>query len=279
MLVSITASAGVLADANSTVTIDVNVSQTASITVMPTTLNWTSVNTGAAGGTKYLNVKNAGSINVSQIYSYVDTLTTESTRPYGSSDPKSYSAGGVISIRNETDTQNYFAGRIEWNWTQDIPNHVWTSVTSATSWGYLRNTSSDYVWVVGNGTAGRCNETGAQFALETDVDLGTAATRTPINAISLTTSAGDSANWGYGAVTTGTLAGYCVAVNTACTKVYVYKYDKRSNFTGCTNANYLQTANLMPGNTITLSLDAWIPNGYPGGMLNQTIMTVYATST
>jgi hypothetical protein len=278
LLVSITASVSVLADANDTVTIDVNVTQTASIMVMPDTLNWTSVNTGSAGGLKYLNVKNSGSINVSQIYSYVDTLVTESARPYGSSNSRSYSAGGVIVIRNETDTQHYFAGRIEWNWTSDIPNHAWTSVTSPVSWGYVRNTSSDYVWVVGNGTAGRCNETGAQFAVETDVDLGTLATRTPINAISLTTSAGDPNNWGYGLVSTGTLAGHCVAVNTACTKVYMYKYDKRSNFTGCTGANYLQATNLVPGYTMTLSLDAWVPNGYPAGFLNQTVMTVYATS-
>jgi hypothetical protein len=279
LLVSIASAKIVLADANATVTIDVNVSQTASITVIPTTLNWTSVNTGAAGGIKNLTVKNVGSINVSQIYSYVDTLVTESARPYGSSDPKSYSAGGVIVIRNETDTKYYFAGRLEWNWTQDIPNHLWTAVTSPVSWGYVRNTSSDYVWVVGNGTAGRCNESSAQFSVETDVDLGTAATRTPDNTVSMTTSASDPNNWGYALMTSGPLLDHCVAVNTACTKVYIYKFDKRANFSGCTGANYLLSSTLTPGNTIQLSLDAWVPNGYPGGFLNQTILTVYATST
>jgi hypothetical protein len=28
-----------------------------------------------------------------------------------------------------------------------------------------------------------------------------------------------------------------------------------------------------------LSLDAWVPNGYPAGFLNQTVLTIYATST
>jgi hypothetical protein len=267
-----------LADANDTVAIDVNVTQTASIMVVPETLNWTSVATGSAGGLKYLTVKNTGSLNVSQIYSYVDTLVTEPVRPYGISDPKSYSAGGVVTLKNESAAGYSFAGRLEWNWTQDIPNHVWTAVTSAKSWGYFRNTSNDYVWVLGNGTAGRCNETGAQFSVETDVDLGSAATRTPDNTAPLTTSAGDPANWGYGALASGPLSGYCVAASTDCSKVYIYKYDMRSAFGGCTNAAYLQTANLIPGNTITLSLDAWVPNGYPGGFLNQTVLTVYATS-
>jgi hypothetical protein len=268
----------VLADVNDTVTIDVNVTATASIAVYPETLNWTSVATGAAGGLKYLTVKNTGSLNVSNIYSYVDTLVTESARPYGSSDPKAYSAGGVIAIKNESAAGYSFAGRLEWNWTQDIPNHVWGAVTSPTSWGYFRNTSNDYVWVLGNGTAGRCNESSAQFSVETDVDLGTAATRTPDNTFSIITSAGDPQNWGYASITTGPLTGYCVAAKTDCSKIYIYKYDKRTNFTGCGGAFYLQSGNLVPGSTTILSLDAWVPNGYPSGFLNQTVLTVYATS-
>ncbi len=267
----------VLADVNTTVTIDVNVTTVASITVWPTSLNWTSVNTGATGGLKYLTVKNAGSINVSSIYAYVDTLTTEPVRPYGLAYSKNYSAGGVIVIANETDTKLYFAGRIEWNWTQDIPNHLWT-VTSPKAWGYFRNASNDYVWVVGNGTAGRCNESGAQFSIETNWDLGTEATRTPDNTVSLAASTDDPQNWGYADVTAGPLTGHCVAVATDCTKVFIYHFDKRNSFKGCTGSSFLQAANLVPGYTMILTLDAWVPNGYPAGFLNTTTLTIYATS-
>jgi hypothetical protein len=266
-----------LADATGNVTIDVNVTQTASITVWPDTLNWTSVNAGGVGGVQYVNVKNTGSLNVSQIYAYVDTLSSEPVRPYGLTYAKNYSAGGVITIKNETDPKYYFAGRVEWNWTQDIPTHSWAAVTTPVSWGYIRNTTNDYVWVLGNGTVG-CNSSNAQFSVETDVDLGTIGTRTPDNTFTLTNSAGDGERWSYASITTGPLAGHCVAAYYNCQKIYIYNFDKRTNFTGCSNAEYLQSSNLVSGNTMILSLDAWVPNGYPSGFLNQTILTVYASS-
>jgi hypothetical protein len=149
---------------------------------------------------------------------------------------------------------------------------------NARSWGYFRNTSSDYVWVLGNGTGGRCNESNAQFSIETQVDLGTTATRTPDNTFSITNSAGDSENWGYAAITTGPLTGHCVAANSDCTKVFIYNFDKRTAFTGCPSADYLQAANLVAGGTLALSVDAWVPNGYPSGFLNQTVLTIYSSS-
>jgi hypothetical protein len=270
----------VLADVNDTVTIDVNVTAAAAIVVVPDILNWTTVSTGQAGGVKYLTVKNAGSINVSDVYAYIDTLITEGARPYGSGDPKDFSAGGVITLKNETDSAYYFAGRIEWNWTQDIPNHNWTAVdvVDAVAWGYFRNTSNDYVWVLGNGTAGRCNETNTQFSVETDVDIGTAGTREPDNTISISASSNDPEHWGYGSMTSGPLAGHCIAAYYDCTKIFIYNFDKRTNFTDCTNAEYLFAGNLTPGSTFIIEADAWVPNGYPAGFLNQTVLTVYASS-
>ncbi len=269
----------VLADVNDTVTIDVNVTQAAAITVWPDTLNWTSVSTGGVGGIKYLTVKNSGSLNVSNVYGYVDTLLSEPIRPYSLAYPKNYSAGGVLTIRNETDTKYYFTGRIEWNWTQDIPNHNWGAVTTPIAWGYFRNASNDYIWVLGNGTEGGCNSSDAQFSIESDVDLGTTGTREPLNTFTISASAGEPLSWGYTSVTSGPLVGHCVAASTDCQKIYIYNFDKRSAFGGCGNAEYLRSGNLVPGATIILSLDAWVPNGYPAGFLNQTILTIYATST
>jgi hypothetical protein len=279
---AIITSTPVLADVNDTVTIDVNVTEAASIVVVPETLNWTGVSTGQTGGLKQLNIKNAGSINVSQIYAYIDTLESEPSRPYGSGNPLDFSAGGVIALENETDPGYFFAGRIEWNWTQDIPNHDWTAVddVDAIAWGYFRNTSSDYVWVLGNGTAGRCNETGTQFAVEHEVDLGTTATRSP-EATSINRDGGDG-NWSYFSVNDAgsPLYQYCVASYWDCSKIYIYHYDKRTDpsFTTCANSAYLQETNLTPGYTIILDVDAWVPNGYPAGYLNTTVMTIYASS-
>ncbi|MEM7817046.1 MAG: hypothetical protein QXZ20_03975, partial [Candidatus Aenigmatarchaeota archaeon] len=229
--------------AQDTVTIDVNISTTAQIILLPESLNWTNVSTGSTGGHKNITLKNAGSVNVSQIYAYVDTLEDESTRPYGSDDPQSYAAGGVLTIKNETDDAYYFIGRLEWNWTQDIPNHVW-NVNSPVAWGYFRNTTNDYVWVLGNGTDGMCNASGAQFKIESDIDLGTQETRTPNVDGGTVETAGD---WGLFTISSSPLAGYCVAAYYDCSKIYIYNYDKRTDLGDCDNADYLHEGQLSPG--------------------------------
>ena len=271
---------------NATVIIDVNVSSISQITLLPSTLSWTGVGAGTAGGHKNITVKNTGSLNLTQIYAYVDTLVNESTRPYGTGDPGRYSAGGVLTIRNETDTTYFYLGRIEWNWTQDIPNHNWGNVTSPKAWGYFRNLTDDYVWVLGNGTAGYCNNTTTQFAIEDNADVGTVATRTPWS--SSITLDGNDTNWTYFSVSraTSSLYQYCVAAYYDCSKIYIYKFDKRNsnpNFAGCTgNANYLYDGSgaegpLMPGSTIILKVNPWVPYGTPAGNLNTTTLTVIAT--
>jgi len=272
----------VFADANDTVLIDVNVTEKAVITVIPATLNWTSVETGEVGGYENLTVKNIGSLNVSQIHGYLDTLETEQSNPYGSGNPLDYSAGGVIAIRNDSNTQYFFAGRIEWNWTQDIPNHNWAAVTSPAAWGYHRNTSNEYVWVLGNGTGGFCNNSATDFAIEEDQDDGSQSARTPVTTYIGAPDSSD-ANWTYFSISGGSVHDdYCVATYYDCKKIYFYRYDKRTapyNFSGCTaNSHYLYEGNLTPGDTTLLRVDAWVPAGYPAGYLNTTTLTIYASS-
>jgi len=277
ILISFKASTIVLA-ANDTVTIDVNVTETSSIIVLPETLNWTSTNTGSEGGIKNLTIKNSGSVNVTDMHVYVDTLESEPDRPYGSSDPTEYSAGGVLTIRNESGIgQFFFTGRIEWNWTQDIPNHDWSNVTNPVAWGYFRNTSNDYVWVAGNGTTYGCNDTDAEFAIVDDIDLGTAATRAP-DETSITRTGGDE-NYSYFEVdrATAPLFRYCVAIPTDCSKLYIYYFDKRAGFTTCGNSEYIKQGPLAPGDTNISEVNPYIPTGIPSGYLNTTILTVIAS--
>ncbi|MEM5879080.1 MAG: hypothetical protein QXU74_01125, partial [Candidatus Aenigmatarchaeota archaeon] len=61
------------------------------------------------------------------------------------------------------------------------------------------------------------------------------------------------------------------------TKIYIYKYDKRSGFSSCTNSRFLQGSNLPPGDVHTLTLDVYIPYGVPNGNLNTATLTVYAS--
>ena len=273
----------VFAATNDTVTIDVNVSSVSQITLIPEYLNWTLVGAGTEGGHRNITLKNTGSVNVSQIHAFVDTLTGEPATPYGSSNASVYSAGGVLTIRNETDSNYYFLGRIEWNWTEDIPTHNWGDVTSPTSWGYFRNTTNDYVWVVGNGTGGLCNNSGTQFAIESLIDVGLVDTRTP-KTNGTNRDAGDS-DWSYFSVSKIPFySRSCVAVYKDCKKIYIYAFDKRTtpyNFSACANSAYLYNGAgtehpLSPGNTIILKVNPWVPYGIPAGNLTTATLTVEA---
>jgi len=263
--------------ASDSATVFVNVTAASEIAVSPTTLNWTNLQPGSSGTTQLLDITNTGSTNVSNIYAYVDTLTDETSRPYGNPDASAYAAGGVIVFKNETYNKFFFAGRIEWNWTEDISNLDTSGVTSPVAWGFFKNTSYEYVWLVGNGTNGFCNETGAQFAIEDDVDQGTTETRTP-DASNINFDGGD-VNYGYFSINRATAPLYesCVAVSADCTKIYIYKYDKRSGFSNCVNSVYIQSSNLVPQQTHTLTLNAYIPKGIPSGDLATATFTVVAS--
>ena len=262
--------------AEDTVTVDVNVATVAQLTVIPEILSWSDINPGTTGTVQSLNIKNTGSVNLTYIYAYVDTLTDEATRPYGYDDPLMYAAGGVIVFKNETYDKFFFAGRLEWNWTEDVGNDDLSAITSPVAWGFFKNTSYEYYWALGNGTDGFCNNTGAQFAIEDDVDNGTVETRTPTTTDIILQTGTD---WGYFSINRASAPLYesCVAAYYDCSKIYIYRYDKRTGFASCGNPNYIQAPNLVPGETHTLTLNVYIPLGIPFGNLNTSTFTVYAT--
>ncbi|MCX6819419.1 MAG: hypothetical protein NT129_05495 [Candidatus Aenigmarchaeota archaeon] len=272
--------------AEKTTTVDVSIQSTAEITVYPTTLSWTNVNPGSAGGTKFVDVINTGSLNVSLLYAYVDTLTDETFRPYGIDNSTNYAAGGVITMINKTGPDKYyFAGRIEWNWTEVVSNANFTNINGyhAVAWGFFRNTSSEYFWAVANGTNetengnGLCNNTGTVFGIEDDIDAGTMGTRTPVTT-SITRNGGD-ANYSYFSVSRSTapLSGYCVAVNATCDNIYIYKYDKRPGFSTCTNSRYLKAVSMTPSTVENITLDVFVPRGMPAGSLTTATLTFSAS--
>lgn len=268
-----------------TMTIDVTVDTATSINIIQGSLTW-SVNPGTDfTGEKVIEVKNVGSTNVTGMYAYVNTITTEPTNPIGQSDPTKYSAGGVLTLRrNEsTSTDHWFAGRLEWNTTSYIS--LATLLTGFNSSGWFKNTSSDFVWDMRNGSDGTCNTssgTGSDPALEIeeDDDLGTAATRDP--EVSGTYEEG-TLDWGLFKFDSDPWNGYCVATFVNCTKLYIYKYDRRAtgttNFDGCTNSRFLNTTMwLGPSEFQRINLDVWMPSGMPAGGLTQAILTVYAAT-
>lgn len=273
----------VLAQPNDTVTVDVSILSFSEITVLPSALNFT-VNPGRSATDELVDIRNTGSLNVSLINAYVDTLTTENVRPYGSASSLSYAAGGVLIVKNNSNPRPFFAGRIEWNESSEPSNMITNNLNSPVSWGFFRNTSNEYAWSVGNGTPSsgslvQCNGTGSQFAINDIPDNGTAATRTPTTT-GINMDGGD-ANYGYFSVTPARypLNGSCVAVTTDCSKIYIYKYDKRSGFGTCSNSAYIQSFNMIPGDHHSLNMTVFAPFGVPAvpGNLNTSTFTVVAT--
>ena len=261
------------------ITVNVTVAPVAEITVYPNYLEWANLNPGSAGTPQVVEVKNSGSVNVSSLYIYASTLYDETTRPYGTGDPSKYSAAGVIVVSNESNTVPQFVGRIEWNWTDSINNADFSAISSLKAWGFYKNTSFEYVWAVGAGTDGFCNSTGAQFAISESPDMGTTLTRTPSTS-GVTFDGGDT-NFGYFSVSGRAAFGgedVCVAVAADCSKIYIYKYDKRSGFSTCQNSAYLTTRTLTPGDIHTIPyLSAFIPKGIPAGILKTGTLTIVAS--
>jgi hypothetical protein len=263
--------------ASATLDANVTIESISEIIVYPNTLNWTSVSLGAPGGVKSITVENTGSENVTQLYVYPDTLSDEAIRPYGNDSSDAYATGGVLVIQNETDPFYYFAGRLEWNWSTSISALNTSLLTSPVSWGFFKNNSIEYVWAVGNGTDGLCNNTEAQFAIDDDVDSGDMTTRTP-DPTSITPDFSD-ADYAYFSVDRAgaPLEGYCVAVNATCEKVYIYKFDKRTGFTQCGNSGFVTQNDMTPGNKTQLNLDVFIPHGIPSGELSRATVTFVVT--
>jgi len=261
------------------ITVNVTVAPVAEITVVPNYLEWLNLNPGSTGTSQLVEVKNSGSVNVTSLYIYASTLDDETTRPYGTGDPSKYSAAGVIVVRNEIDTIPQFVGRIEWNWTDSINNADFSEINNLKAWGFYKNTSFEYVWAVGAGSDDFCNSTGAQFAIEDDPDMGTTATRTPTTTW-ITRDGGDE-NFGYFSVSGRAAFGgedVCVAVAADCSKIYIYRYDKRSGFSTCGNSAYLTTRTLTPGDIYVIPyLNAFVPKGIPAGILKEGTLTVVAS--
>ena len=273
--------------ASDNTTISVIIQQLTEITVDPPSLSFSTPPCRQAGQ-KLLDIRNTGSVNVSQIHAYVSTLDNETYRPYGMDNGTAYASTGLLVVQNETNSTIYWAGRLEWNWTEDISNKDMSNMGNGCtvagggncSWGFVRNSSYEYMWAVSNGTGGYCNTTGTELGLEPDEDNGTAASRTP-EITSITRNSGDSGYSYFSVDRVGhLLEDHCVAVDWNCSKIYIYKYDKRTaagtNFNSCTNSRFVQIGNMPPNDVHTLTLDVYAPCGIPDGDLSTGIIYIEA---
>src|SRR3989344_4019217 len=68
--------------ADTNVTVNVSIGTLSQITVSPTFINWSNIIPGRAGGAQTLDVENTGTVNVTNLYAYANTIPNEPVRPY-----------------------------------------------------------------------------------------------------------------------------------------------------------------------------------------------------
>ena len=274
-----------------TMTVDVSVLATTVINIMQNSLTWTNIETGEETSMEVIDVKNVGSRNVTGMYGYVDTIDDETTNPTGSSTASDYAAGGVITFRkNDTGEDFWFTGRLEWNYTDPTGIELISLPVGSQSWGWFHNTSYEYVWAMVNGSeindTGGCNSTDTVFRINKYNDNGTALTRDLTTGANYVEGTFEEAtpDWGlisFGAAAGSPLDGYCVAAYRNCTKLYIYKYDRRTSgntdFDGCSNVAFLNTTNATaPGYVQKINLNVRMPYGIPTGSMTQATLTIFA---
>jgi len=274
------------------VNVTVNVSMVAQMNILPTWLVWNLTTPGTDAGNKTIDVKNSGSLNLTDIYAFANTNETEQTNPLDTGISTRYSSGGLIAMANDTLFTFYFVGRQEWNISYTPTGASLTAygggITNR-SVGYFRNTSSEYLWQLTNGTTtvgGMCNATGAVLRISANADTGDPSTRdlaiTSSNYVQGTLTASTGQPWAVFTFASGAWQNYCAAAYWDCTKIYIYKYDYRSGIfsTGCSQRNYLLSggSSLKPGQVRVWNLRAWIPYGIPAGNTTSAVISIIGTA-
>ena len=286
----------VLADQSGTVTIAVNVSEAASITVSPNYLEFIAVKPGIfpIPGSKQIDVVNTGSLNFTSLTANVNSFSTETSNPYDTSgNPSVYAAGSFVVVYNSSNSDpNRFENRIEWNHTRGtIANMIKTA--NAVSWGWFYNHSRSYLWdlVPSTSSPGVCNGSDTTLTVKQTLDSASAN-----RDMSVSTDTGsnvaNNTEWAtFTFAATSPLADYCVATYHDCTKLMVYQYYPGSaaavgstTLPTCGAARYLvqstsAAASEFPaGDTETFNVTVYVPKGIPAGNVTQSTMTVTAIS-
>ncbi len=257
-----------------TTEIALNISEVASISVIPTYLEWIQVTPGTNGTPESITIKNTGSTNFTYLYASVDSFAEETTNPLFTGNPADYTAGSFLVLKNSTDTEYRFVNRMEWNYTDTLDNYVPTS--GAVSRGFFKNITKEYLWDIVDDSNNQClNTSEMTFTIKTVPDNG--ANRDMSSNTVTGTGGSNTTTWSSWTFSSGPLSGYCVAVYHDCTKIMVYQWDHNSSLPTCSDLRYIQSSTFSPGNTHVISANVYVPKGIPAGNATQSTLTITAT--
>jgi hypothetical protein len=259
------------------VTIYVNVSTTAAISVQPTVLSWLLIAPGNNGTDQTLTITNTGGTAFSTgVYASVNSFAKETSNPLGSTNPTSYASAGFLVLKNATDTTYYFVNRMEWN-DSTITDSVQNKDTYGISWGFLRNMSQNFLWEISKDNASLCLNGSASNTMHLHIKTvaDTGSNRDITDSIAIDTFSANTTEWSVWTFSDGPLQNYCAAIARNCQRFMLYRWDKNGTLPSCTNTRYLN-ATLNPSSQLLVTANVWVPSGIPAGDTLNSTLTITA---
>jgi hypothetical protein len=280
----------VAAGPTDTILIDLNVTQEVSIDVSPNTTYWYGVSIGETTSPNVFDIQNVGSVNISTVDA---SITNAPSQPYGTGISSNFNAGDFILMNSTNNASFFYINKVEYNET--IPSSVtepdgFTEGADTGYFGKMRTNDGsgngqEYMFFTNRtDTTGNCSNNGVlllgnnpkTLVSPGDLDFTDSGNYT---SISLTTA--DGFTTGVGDIPgTHLLDGYCVKVNADCGNVTFFHFNMvLDSGSDCAKDQYVYgSANLQPGNTTEIWLEAKIPLGVSDGDLSQGTLTFTASA-
>lgn len=272
-------------------TIGVNISSKVMVDISPSQFAWGNVEPGAvcgydissgacneSNGNYYaIQIENVGSVNITHVWF---NATYPTSNPFGVGSNANTDAGNYVVLTKNTSSNDYwFINRVEYNTTTALyylrdPDGNMPPDESKYIYGRFHNGSTEYFWMINNATV--CNQSGLTMYIanisHSKTQTGTTDfTSTYVTTVSLSLYT-PSNDWAYGDITSGPLAGLCVAVDANCNRVFFSKWNADKPFNLCSNVNYAWDYSvdgyLVPGDSFAMKIGVKVPYGIYEGPSN-----------
>lgn len=273
-----------------TLTIDVNVSKVAMVTVDPSSLSWINVSPGSVGDANYevngydgIWIENIGSVNITYVWF---NTSFPLSNPFGTGASTNYDAGNFVVLSpNASAVPFHFVNRVEFNDLNRTGTMYVKTAGTPSFFGRFRNASYEYFLELDATNYGNCSS-GALYISDTpktkdssgDIDL---KDNTPIT-VSPVLWNGEL--WGVAEVTIGAQT-YCVAFDEGCDYVIFNRWNADLpgvNTTYCPNVTgYMKddsTKPIYPGEVWKVNIAIYVPYGVAYGVVKPGTLTVFVKS-
>ena len=257
--------------------VSVSVNTNTMVDINPAAFTWTGVDPGGVGDNdtelnKFfaLQIENIGSENITHVW-FNATYPTSS--PFGVGSAANTDSGNYIVLSNSTTESYKFINRVEYNATTTLvyltdPEGALPPDNTRFVYGRIHNSSNEYFWMINKSATGFCNGTATLYIGNTShhkTQTGTANFQTgDVESFTLTIHPDDQ-DWGYTDITTGPFNGYCAAVTSDCSRLFLSRWNADLPFNLCGNSGYAwdsaANGDLTPGESFYMKIKAYVPYG------------------